>query len=146
MTRPFEATAMRCLIVDDSPNFLDAARNLLERQGMRVVGTASNSAEALKLVEDLRPDVTLVDVNLGDESGFELTEQLHSNVRPKPSPVILISTYAEQDIADMIAASAAVGFVCKSCLSRDAIRDLLSRRGDNGDSARSGGDANPRRT
>jgi hypothetical protein len=53
-------------------------------------------------------------------------------VRPEPSPVILISTYAEQDIADMIAASAAVGFVCKSRLSCDAIRELLPGRGDDG--------------
>jgi DNA-binding NarL/FixJ family response regulator len=132
MIRPFKATPMRCLIIDDSPNFLDAARNLLECQGIRVVGTASNSAEALVLIDHLRPDVTLVDVNLGDESGFELTERLHSDVRPEPSPVILISTYAEQDIADMIAASAAVGFICKSSLSCDTIRDLLPGRGDDG--------------
>jgi hypothetical protein len=46
--------------------------------------------------------------------------------------LILISTYAEQDIADLIAASAAVGFAYKSSLSRDAIRDLLPGRGDCG--------------
>ena len=134
MTRPIPSHTgpMRCLIVDDSPNFLDAARNLLELEGISVVGTASTSAEALKLVDELQPDVTLVDVNLGRESGFDLTEQIHSDIRPGPSPVILISTYAEQDIADMIAASTALGFVFKSSLSNDAIRDLLPARGDYG--------------
>ncbi len=68
---------MRCLIVDDSAYFVDAARGLLERQGMTVVGVASTSAEALRRFEELRPDVTLVDLDLGGESGFELAEQLH---------------------------------------------------------------------
>ena len=68
---------MRCLIVDDSACFVDAARGLLERQGMTVVGVASTSAEALRRFEELRPDVTLVDLDLGGESGFELAEQLH---------------------------------------------------------------------
>lgn len=90
-----------------------------------MVGEASTGAEALRLVNDLRPDVTLVDINLGGESGFELAEQLHWDPRATLSPVILISTYAEQDIAEMIAESAAVGYVYKSSLSPDAIRDLL---------------------
>jgi DNA-binding NarL/FixJ family response regulator len=125
---------MRCLIVDDSAVFVDAARGLLEHQGVTVVGAASTSAEALRLVEELRPDVTLVDINLGADNGFELTEKIHRDARP--SPVILISTHAEQDFADMIAASPALGFLCKSALTSWAIRDFV-RRGDSGDLARS---------
>jgi CheY-like chemotaxis protein len=68
---------MRCLIVDDDASFLDTASLLLEQQGVAVVGVATTSAEALKRVEELRPEVILVDVNLGAESGFELAEQLH---------------------------------------------------------------------
>ena len=48
---------MRCLIVDDNPRFLRAARSLLEHQGITVVGVASNSAEALQRAEELQPDV-----------------------------------------------------------------------------------------
>jgi DNA-binding NarL/FixJ family response regulator len=121
---------MRCMIVDDSQNFLEAARGLLESEGITVVGVASTGAEALELVDELRPDVTLVDINLGGESGFELAEQLHWDERVALSPVIMISTYAEQDIAEMIAESAALGYVYKSSLSPDAIRDLLPARGD----------------
>jgi CheY-like chemotaxis protein len=100
--------------------------------GARVVGTggvASTSAEALRGVEQLRPDVTLVDVDLGEENGFELAERLHRNGRPAPSPVILTSAHAEQDLADMIAASPVVGFLAKFALSSGAIRDLLAARG-----------------
>jgi len=116
---------MRCLIVDDSAGFVDAARGLLECQGLSVVGVASASGEALRLFEELRPDVTLVDINLGWESGFELAEQLHRIGGATPSSVILISTHAAQDFADMIESSPAVGFLSKSALTGSAIRDLV---------------------
>ena len=114
---------MRCLIVDDSADFIDAARGLLECEGITVVGVASTSADALRSFEELRPDVTLVDINLGGESGFELAEQLH--LAGGPSPVILISTHAAQDFADMIESSPAVGFLSKSALTCGAIHDLV---------------------
>jgi CheY-like chemotaxis protein len=123
---------MRCLIVDDSPRFLDAARGLLERQGIVVVGVASNSAEALQRVEELRPDVTLLDIDLGGESGLELARRLHGQPSTTATPVILISTHAEQDYAELIASSPAVGFLPKTALSAAAIRDLLAGGGDGG--------------
>jgi CheY-like chemotaxis protein len=114
---------VRCLIVDDYRDFIDVARSLLESQGIAVVGDASTSTEALHLVEELQPDVTLVDINLGAESGFDLAERLHRNGRK--APVILISTHAEQDVAEMLEASPAVGFLSKSALSSSAIFELL---------------------
>jgi DNA-binding NarL/FixJ family response regulator len=123
-------TMLRCLIVDDSARFLDAARGLLERQGIRVVGVASNSAEALAQAEELRPDVTLLDIDLGGESGLELARRLHGQAAPALAPVILISTHAEQDYEELIAASPAIGFLPKTALSATAIRDLLAGRGD----------------
>jgi DNA-binding NarL/FixJ family response regulator len=118
---------MRCLIVDDSAGFVDAARGLLECEGLSIVGVASTGAEALRLFEEIRPDVTLVDINLGGESGFELAEQLHRVdwSTPSPSPVILISTHAAEDFADMIETSPAAGFLSKSALTGAAIRDLV---------------------
>ena len=128
-TRDPEAM-LRCLIIDDSPHFLDAARALLERQGVIVVGVASNSAEALQRAGELRPDVTLLDIDLGGESGLELARRLHGQDGPAPAPVILISTRAEQDYAELIAASPAVGFLPKTALSAGAIRELLAGHGD----------------
>jgi DNA-binding NarL/FixJ family response regulator len=116
---------MRCLIVDDSADFVGAARGLLECEGITVVGVASTSADALRLFEELRPDVALVDINLGSESGFELAEQLNRVGGPSPSPVILISTHAAQDFAVLIETSPALGFVSKSALTCGAIHDLV---------------------
>jgi CheY-like chemotaxis protein len=120
---------LRCLIVDDNPRFLDAARGLLEREGVAVVGTASTSAEAAQRFDELRPDVALVDIDLGGESGFDVARQLYGKGRETPPKMILISTHAEQDYADLIAASPAVGFLAKTALSARAIRDLLDSHG-----------------
>jgi DNA-binding NarL/FixJ family response regulator len=117
---------IRCLIVDDNPLFLEGATDLLEREGLEVVGVASTSAEAIRLVRELRPDVTLVDVDLGDEDGFELALKL-SDASTAYSKVILISTHAEDDLAQLIASSPAVGFVSKTRVSARAIREMLER-------------------
>jgi len=116
---------IRCVIVDDSPLFLDGATGLLEREGLEVVGVASNSTEAIRLVEELQPDVTLVDIDLGEEDGFDLARRLGDNALR--SKVILVSTHPEEDLAHLIATSPAIGFVAKTRLSAEAIRATLER-------------------
>src|SRR6476619_3343813 len=116
---------LRCVIVDDNALFLEGSADLLRREGLEVVGVASDSAAAIRLVTELRPDVTLVDIDLGDEDGFELAQQL--NDISGASKVILVSTHAEEDLAHLIAASPALGFVPKTRLSAQAIRDTLER-------------------
>jgi DNA-binding NarL/FixJ family response regulator len=117
--------ALGVLIVDDNWLFLEAARDRLEREGLRVVGVAATSAEALRRVEDLRPEVVLVDVMLGGESGFELARCLAAHHRDGGPAVILISTYSAADFAAPIAASPATGFLPKRELSADAIRRIV---------------------
>jgi DNA-binding NarL/FixJ family response regulator len=121
---PNSQMTLRSIIVDDNAQFLGAARDLLERQGVDVVGVASSGAEAVRLAGDLRPDVTLVDIDLGTESGFDVARDLVETVGAR---VILISTYAERDFTDLIAASPALGFVSKSDLSASAIQEALDR-------------------
>ena len=117
---------LRCVIVDDSTSFLEAASSLLSRQGLSVVGVAPSAAEAVRLVEAERPDVVLVDLILGLESGFDLARRL-AEVDGE-LVVVLISTHAESDFADLIAATPAAGFMPKSELSGAAVRELVSAR------------------
>ncbi|MCW2760905.1 MAG: response regulator containing a CheY-like receiver domain and an DNA-binding domain [Marmoricola sp.] len=117
---------MRCLIVDDSQVFLDAARVLLEREDVSVVGVASTTADALLRADELRPDVILLDINLGGESGFEVARRLHGEAGVESARMILISTQPETDYAELIAASPVVGFLSKSSLSGAAIRERLA--------------------
>jgi DNA-binding NarL/FixJ family response regulator len=120
---------VRCLIVDDSPDFLAAARFALEQDHMSVVGVASTIAKALERYAELQPDVVLIDINLGDESGFELASKLQRANGTTTVPMVLISTHTEDDYAGLIEASPAVGFLTKSSLSAAAIRELLAGRG-----------------
>ncbi|MGV9798263.1 response regulator [Mycobacterium sp. NPDC003449] len=117
---------VRCLIVDDSAGFRSAAGTVLAHGGIEVVGAAGNSRDALRSCRELLPDVVLVDVALGQESGFDLAEELHHSILAHRPAVILISTYAEQDLAEMITASPAVGFVPKFALSAAAIEAVLA--------------------
>jgi DNA-binding NarL/FixJ family response regulator len=117
--------AVRCLLVDDNRCFLDAARTLLEREGLTIAGVASTAAQAIRATKALRPDVVLVDVSLGEESGLELARRLLAD-DDRGARVILISTRSHADLADLVAQSPAAGFLSKSELSADAVRDFLS--------------------
>jgi len=114
---------LRCLIVDDNEEFLDSASRLLCAQGLEVVGRASSGAEALRLFRMLEPEVALVDVQLGEEDGLELTRRLAADARG--TRIILISTHSENELTELIAASPAVGFLPKAALGASAIADLL---------------------
>jgi two-component system, NarL family, nitrate/nitrite response regulator NarL len=120
---------LRCLIVDDNPEFGDVARRLLEGQGIMVVGVVATSAEAVQRVEEQRPDVALVDIDLGEESGFDVARRLVDGDGTGVADVILISTHAEREFADLIEASPAIGFLAKTRLSSASIQRLLAVAG-----------------
>jgi DNA-binding NarL/FixJ family response regulator len=115
--------ALRCLIVDDSETFLASASRLLSAQGLEVVGRASSGAEAVRLAQELEPDVALVDVQLGGEDGLEVARLLAATT---PSTgVILISSHSKDELAELIADNPAAGFLPKSALGAEAIGKLL---------------------
>nr|WP_296769231.1 response regulator [Rhodococcus sp. (in: high G+C Gram-positive bacteria)] len=120
-----------CLIVDDSTEFCVAARRLLDAAGFTVVGIASTMADAVAVAAATRPDVILVDIDLGAESGFDVVAALgdawvEAGLMPAPS-MIMVSTHDAEDFADLVDASAAVGFLSKFDLSADTIIELLDR-------------------
>jgi DNA-binding NarL/FixJ family response regulator len=117
--------SLRCLIVDDNAPFIEASRTLLEGQGISVVGVAMTAAEGLQGAEELEPDVVLVDIDLGVDSGFDLARALADGGSAAARKVILISTHSEEDFADLVAESPALGFLAKCDLSADAIRHIL---------------------
>jgi CheY-like chemotaxis protein len=119
------ARPLTCLIVDDSPEFLEAARNLLADDGLTVIATAASADEAVNEAAAGHPDVALVDVDLGVESGIAVAQRLAGLPHGGP-PVILISAESQGELEELVDASGAVGFVSKTDLSGDAIRSLLA--------------------
>jgi DNA-binding NarL/FixJ family response regulator len=120
--------SLSCLIVDDSTGFLKAARALLEREGLAVVGVATTAAEGYRLAGALRPDLVLVDIVLGKDSGFELAERLADGPATQGTTVVLISTHSEADFTDLIEESPAAGFLSKAELSARALQRFYGRR------------------
>jgi CheY-like chemotaxis protein len=118
---------LRCLLVDDSDAFLETASLLLEREGLTVAGVASSIAEALQQARALQPDLILVDIGLGSESGFDLARLLAQDGQGRNADVILISAGAEADYTELIAESPAAGFLAKSELSVSRIGRILGQ-------------------
>ncbi len=132
---------LRCLIVDDNASFRKEMCALLEEQGISVVGGAASGTEARRQIAELQPDVTLVDIDLGSESGFELARSLSDGSRAGEVQnliLILISTHDPDDYADLIEASPALGFLSKTDLSAPTIMRMLDAA-NGGRPRRSGG-------
>jgi DNA-binding NarL/FixJ family response regulator len=117
--------SLRCLIVDDNPRFGEEARGLLEQEGLSVVGVAASGDEAVQLAEALVPDLALVDISLGDESGFDVAHRLVDGSDAAAPAIIFVSTHDESEFSRRIAKSPAIGFVAKAELSAERIRRLL---------------------
>jgi DNA-binding NarL/FixJ family response regulator len=115
--------ATTVVIVDDHPSFRATARAVLEAEGYEVVGEAADAASALALVEEIRPELVLLDVQLPDGTGFGVAQALTRN-GTGPS-VVLTSSRDASDFGPLVAASGAVGFIAKADLSGAALAALL---------------------
>jgi len=113
----------RVLIIDDNPDFRTAARQLLERHRFVVVAEAETGTSGIEMVNEQRPDLVLLDVQLPDVDGFEVAERLSR--LEVPVEVILTSSLDGTDFGELVARSSALGFVPKAELSASAIEALL---------------------
>ena len=118
----------RCLIVDDSPTFCAAVRDMLETAGMSVVAAVSTQHAAVEAAVAHRPDVVLVDIDLGAENGFDVVEALHGVDSTAPPAVILVSTHDQDDFSEMVESSSAVGFLQKFDLSAPRVAEMVAGR------------------
>ena len=112
--------ATSVLIVDDHPSFRASARMLLEAEGFDVVGEANDGLSALRAVEELRPDVVLLDVQLPDIDGREVAVRLSAN--GSAAAIVLTSS---RDLEDIGVLTGVRGFIPKSELSGAALEALL---------------------
>ena len=112
------------LIVDDHEGFRKSAAALLRAEGFRVVGEAADGLAALAQVDQLRPDVVLLDVRLPDLDGFTVAERLAAAA--EPPTVVLVSSREASTYGARLAETRARGFISKRELSGDALRKLVA--------------------
>jgi len=118
--RPMSTTV---LIVDDHATFRSFARALLQAEGYNVVGEAGDGATALREFQRLQPDVVLLDIQLPDMDGFEVTRRLAAS--GNGAAIVLISSRDASDYRRRLAGSTARGFIAKSALSGATLGAIL---------------------
>lgn len=120
--------SIRILLVDDHQMMRDGLRSILDLEdALNVVGEAATGYEALELVEELRPDVVVMDIGMKDLNGIEATRQIKANC-PEVK-VIGLSTYSDESYVLGILAAGASGYVLKEAAveeMRRAIRAVVS--------------------
>ena len=115
-----EQASPRVLLVDDHDLFRTGLRNLLEEEGVDVVGEAAAGDDALRYVRELQPDVVVMDLNMPGISGVEATRQI-SMIAPLTRVLVLTISDQDSDVMDAILAGA-----CGYLLKDSSIQDLMA--------------------
>ena len=111
---------LRVLVVDDHDLFRTGLRNLLEEEGVNVVGEAENGENAIRLASDLAPDVVIMDLNMPGAGGVETTRRL-SSLAPLSRVVVLTISADDDDVMNAVMAGA-----CGYLLKDSSIQDLIA--------------------
>jgi DNA-binding NarL/FixJ family response regulator len=115
-----QVDALRVLIVDDHDLFRTGLRNLLEEQGVQIVGEAATGENAIRIVRELAPDVVVMDLNMPGIGGVDATRHITS-IAPLTRVVMLTISDQDSDVMDAILAGA-----CGYLLKDSSIQELIA--------------------
>jgi DNA-binding NarL/FixJ family response regulator len=115
-----QAESLRVVIVDDHDLFRTGLRNLLEDQGVQVIGEAAGGAEAVRIVRELAPEVVVMDLNMPGMGGVDATRHI-SGIAPLTRVVMLTISDQDSDVMDAILAGA-----CGYLLKDSRIEELMA--------------------
>jgi DNA-binding NarL/FixJ family response regulator len=119
-----EGDRLRVLLVDDHDLFRTGLRNLLEEQGVQVVGEAASGSDALRIVREIAPEVVVMDLNMPGMSGVEATREITS-VAPLTRVVVLTISDQDDDVMDAIVAGAC-GYLVKDSSIEELMRGITA--------------------
>ncbi|MDQ3716358.1 MAG: response regulator transcription factor [Actinomycetota bacterium] len=122
------APLLRVVLVDDHPMVLEGLKAMLARRAgeIRIVGQASNSDEAFRVVGDLRPDVVMLDVRLGQDSGLDVCHRLLA--RDPACRVVFLTVYDDEQYLFQALRAGAVGYLLKRVDGRQLVEHLQAVR------------------
>ena len=129
------SNAYRAIVVDDQSMFRQTARRILEGDGeFIVVGDTDSGDEAIRLADRLLPDLVLMDIHLGEMSGFEVARRLKA--KHPQMQVVLLSMFAEEEYVRLSSLFGALGFISKRDFTPKTLRQLLETKSDRPDPPR----------
>ncbi|MFB9611892.1 response regulator [Kutzneria kofuensis] len=112
------------MVVDDHPMWRAGVARDLQERGFEVVATASDAAAAVRIAGTVRPDVVLMDLNLGAQTGVEATQQIVAT-RPETRVLVLSASGEHEDVLEAVKAGAS-GYLLKSA-SVEELVDAVNR-------------------
>jgi two-component system response regulator NreC len=122
--------SVKIIIADDHKIMRDGLRNLLDKEsGMEVVAEAKNGREAVRLAEELRPDILVMDISMEDLNGMDATRQIvGKGLGPR---IVALSMHADKRFVAGMFEAGAMGYLLKDCAFDEllaAIRQVMSGR------------------
>jgi DNA-binding NarL/FixJ family response regulator len=120
------AQSLRILLADDNPEVLDLVKRELQKDFV-IAGAVLDAASVLREVPNLKPDLIILDVSMGELNGFEIIRQLQADACP--SKVIFLTVHEEFEFVRAAFDAGASGYVFKSRLNTDlraAIEAILA--------------------
>jgi DNA-binding NarL/FixJ family response regulator len=124
MSPKAEGDRLRVLLVDDHDLFRTGLRNLLEEQGVQVVGEAASGADAVRIVREIAPEVVVMDLNMPGITGVEATREITS-IAPLTRVVVLTISDEDDDVMDAIVAGAC-GYLVKDSSIEELMRGITA--------------------
>ena len=122
--------SIRILIADDHKIMRDGLSNLLDKEaGMEVIAEAKNGREAIRLAEQLRPDILIMDISMEDLNGMDATRQIVG--KNQGTKIIALSMHADKRFVAGMFEAGAMGYLLKECAFDEllqAIRQVMSGR------------------
>ena len=121
--------SVRLLLADDHRMVRQSMRRSMEEAGFDVVGEASDGQEAVRLADELRPDVVLMDVSMPVLDGVEATRQVRAGATA--TQVVMLTMHADADVVRRALQAGAVGYLTKDCSIDEVVEAVrLAASGD----------------
>ena len=120
----------RLLLADDHRMLRDGLRRAMTEHGVDVVGEASNGEEAVRLAQELQPDVVLMDVTMPVLDGIEATRLIRSQL--KNTQVVILTMHGDSDLMARALQAGAAGYVVKDCSTEEVVSAVHLASGEGG--------------
>lgn len=119
---------IRIIIADDHPIFRGGLRQIISADlSIEIIGEAENGEKALEIIQELKPDIAVLDIDMPKKTGLDVIREL----KDSNTKIIFLTMYAEEDIFDEAMDLGIKGYVLKDSAVNDIIECILSVNEDN---------------